>query len=199
MKVTAIVGSYRKQGTVDTAIDAILSSARQSGAETAKIYLTDRHIEFCTNCRSCTQEKGPRRGACPLADDMQSILEEIESSDGIVLGSSVNFYTVTAIMKKFVERLVCYAWWPWGMLSPKVRAQEKSRRAVVVISSAAPSIMVRLRTGIVGLMKTAAELLGARTIGVLTIGIAARAQKQGISERALKKARLLGRKLVSGR
>jgi multimeric flavodoxin WrbA len=181
MKVTAIVGSYRKQGTVDTAIDAILSSARQSGAETAKIYLIDRHIEFCTNCRSCAQEKGPRRGACPLADDMQSILEEIDSSDCIVLGSSVNFYTVTAIMKKFVERLVCYAWWPWGMLSPKVRATEKSRRAVVV-----------------GLMKTAAGLLGARTIGVLTIGIAARAQKQGISERTLKRARLLGRKLVSG-
>jgi multimeric flavodoxin WrbA len=198
MKVTAIVGSYRKQGAVDTAIDAILSSARQSGAETAKIYLIDRHIEFCTNCRSCTQEKGLRRGACPLADDMQSILEEIESSDGIVLGSSVNFYTVTAVMKKFVERLVCYAWWPWGMLSPKVRAKEKSKRAVVVISSAAPSLMIRLRTGIVGLMKTAADMLGAETIGVLTIGIAARAQKQGISERALKKARLLGRKLVSG-
>jgi hypothetical protein len=84
------------------------------------------------------------------------------------------------------------------MLSPKVRAQGKSRRAVVVISSAAPSLLIRLRTGIVGLMKTAAGMLGAKTIGVLTIGIAARAQKQDISGRTLKKARLLGRKLVSG-
>ena len=198
MKVTAIVGSYRKQGTVDTVIDAILSSAQQAGAETAKIYLIDRHIEFCTNCRSCTQEKGARRGACPLADDMHSILDELESSDAIVLGTSVNFYTVTAVMKKFLERLICYAWWPWGMLSPKVRAQEKSRRAVVVISSAAPSLMIRLRTGIVGIMKTAAGMLGAKTIGVLTIGIAARAQKQDISGRTLNKARLLGTKLVSG-
>jgi multimeric flavodoxin WrbA len=198
MKVTAIVGSYRKQGTVDTVIDVILSSAQQAGAETAKIYLIDKHIEFCTNCRSCTQEKGARRGACPLADDMHSILDELESSDAIVLGTSVNFYTVTAVMKKFLERLVCYAWWPWGMLSPKVRAQEKSRRAVVVISSAAPSLMIRLRTGILGLMKTAAGMLGAETIGVLTIGIAARAQKQDISGRILNKARLLGTKLVSG-
>lgn len=198
MKVTAIVGSYRKQGTVDTVIDAILSSAQQAGAETKKIYLIDRQIEFCTNCRFCTQEKGARRGACPLADDMHSILDELESSDAIVLGTSVNFYTVTAVMKKFLERLVCYAYWPWGMLSPKVRAQEKSRRAVVVISSAAPSLLIRLRTGIVGLMKTAAGMLGAKTVGVLTIGIAARTQKQDISERTLKKARLLGRKLVSG-
>ena len=198
MKITAIVGSYRKQGTVDTVIDAILSSAQQAGAETAKIYLIDRHIEFCTNCRSCTQEKATRRGACPLADDMQNILDALESSDAIVLGTSVNFYTVTAVMKKFIERLVCYAWWPWGMLSPKVREQGKSRRAVVVISSAAPSLMIRLRTGVVGLMKTAAGMLGAETIGVLTIGIAARAQKQDISGRTLNKARLLGRKLVSG-
>jgi putative NADPH-quinone reductase len=198
MKVTAIVGSYRKQGTVDTVIDAILSSAQQAGAETAKIYLIDRQIEFCTNCRSCTQEKGLRRGACPLVDDMHSILDELERSDAIVLGTSVNFYTVTAVMKKFLERLICYAWWPWGMLSPKVRAQEKTRRAVLVISSAAPSLMTRFRTGSVGIMKTAAGMLGAKTIGVLTIGIAARAPKQDISERTLKKARLLGRKLVSG-
>jgi NAD(P)H-dependent FMN reductase len=198
MKVTAIVGSYRKQGTVDTVIDAILSSAREAGAETAKIYLTDRHIEFCTNCRSCTQEQGARRGACPLADDMQSILAELESSEAIVLGASVNFYTVTAVMKKFLERLVCYAYWPWGMLSPKVRTQKKTRRAVIVISSAAPSLLVRLRTGVVGLMKTAAAMLGAEITGVLTIGIAARAQKQDISRRTLNKARLLGRRLVSG-
>jgi putative NADPH-quinone reductase len=198
MKVTAIVGSYRKQGTVDRVIDAILAAAREAGAETGKMYLIDKHIEFCTNCRSCTQEAGARRGACPLADDMHSIFDELESSDAIVLGTSVNFYTVTAVMKKLLERLVCYAYWPWGMLSPKVRAQEKTRRAVLVISSAAPSFMIRFRTGIVGIMKTAAGMLGAKTIGVLTIGIAARAQKQDISRRTLRKARLLGAKLVSG-
>jgi len=54
MKVTAIVGSYRKGGIVDSVIDEILSSAREEGAEVSKIYLIDRHIEFCTNCRRCT-------------------------------------------------------------------------------------------------------------------------------------------------
>ena len=48
--VTAIVGSYRKGGIIDTAVDELLASAREEGAETAKIYLTDRQIEFCTNC-----------------------------------------------------------------------------------------------------------------------------------------------------
>ena len=121
MNVTAIVGSYRKGGTVDTVIDAVLRAAQEAGAETSKIYLIDKHIEFCTNCRECTQEKGAGRGACPLQDDMSGILENSRNADCLVLGSSINFYTVTAVMKKFAERLLCYSYWPWGMLRPRMR------------------------------------------------------------------------------
>jgi multimeric flavodoxin WrbA len=198
MKITAIVGSYRKGGTVDTVIDEILAAAREAGAETTKIYLIDKHIEFCTNCRECTQGEGPGRGACPLADDMAAVIDAIEGSDALVLGSSINFYTVTAVMKKFAERLLCYAFWPWGMLRPKMRNKKRDKRAAVVISSAAPSIMTRLLTGSVKLMKDAALMLGFRTIGVITIGIAATASKKKISPRILKQARRLGIELASG-
>jgi multimeric flavodoxin WrbA len=199
MKVTAIVGSYRKGGTVDTVIDAILDAAREAGAETSKMYLIDKHIDFCTNCRECTQQEGPGRGACPLADDMNGMLDAIERSDALVLGTAINFYTVTAVMKKFSERLLCYAFWPWGMLRPRMRSKKGNKRAVVVISSAAPSIMTRVLTGSVKLMKDVALMLGFRTIGVLTIGIAATAPKMQTSPRMLEKARRLGRALASGK
>jgi multimeric flavodoxin WrbA len=198
MNVTAIVGSYRKGGTVDTVIDAILAAAQDAGAETTKIYLIDKHIKFCTNCRECTQQEGAGRGACPLEDDMSAILDAIKRTDALVLGSSINFYTVTAVMKKFSERLLCYAFWPWGMLRPRMRNKKRDRRAVVVISSAAPAIMTRLLTGAVKLMKNAAAMLDCRTIGVLTIGIAARSAKTEISPRILKKARRLGTALAAG-
>ena len=197
INITAIVGSYRKGETVDTVIDAVLSAARDAGAETSKVYLIDKHIEFCTNCRACTQEQGPGRGVCPLKDDMKGILDAIENADALVLGSSINFYTVTAVMKKFAERLLCYSFWPWGMLRPTMRNKKRSKRAVVIISSAAPSIMTRLLTGAPKLMKDAAGMLGARTIGVITIGIAARSPKTQISPRILKKARRLGKELAS--
>ncbi len=63
VKITAILGTYRKGGVIDSAVEEILAAAREAGAETAKIYLIDRHIEFCTNCRTCTQQEGeqPRR------------------------------------------------------------------------------------------------------------------------------------------
>jgi NAD(P)H-dependent FMN reductase len=196
-RVLAIVGSYRKGGIIDTAIDEILDSAEKAGADTQKIYLMDEHIEFCTNCRNCTQEAGLRRGSCLIVDSMDGLLEEIERSDAIILGSPMNFGTVTAVMKRFIERLVCFAYWPWGMAAPQIRDKRKPKRAIVVASSAAPALLARLSTRLVKLLKDVAGLLGAETIGVLFIGLAARKQRQDIGHRARKKARRLGKKLVS--
>jgi multimeric flavodoxin WrbA len=197
IRVTAILGTYRKGGIIDTAVDEILASAKQAGAEVSKIYLIDRHIEFCTNCRVCTQQEGESRGQCPIVDEMDDILDQIERSDGIVLASPMNFWTVTAVMKRFIERLICYAYWPWRAHAPKMRNRRRARRAVVVASSAVPSLLARLLTRMVGLLKNAARVLGARTVGVLAIGLAAGASKQDIGERARKNARRLGKKLVS--
>ena len=196
-KVIAIVGSYRKGGIIDTAVDEILASAREEGAEVRKIYLTDAHIEFCTNCRTCTQEPGQKRGQCPLSDDMHKILDEIEGSNSIVLGSPMNFGTVTALTKRFIERLVCYGYWPWGKTSPEIRNKHTTKSAVIVASSMAPSWMARPTSKMVGLMKRSVSLLGAKTIGVLYVGMAARRQSQQLTEKTRKKARVLGKKLVA--
>ena len=195
-KITAIIGTYRKGGVTDSAVDEILAAAREAGAETTKIHLIDRHIEFCGNCRTCTQEEGPKRGVCPLGDDMNAILEEIERSDAIVLASPMNFWTATAVMKRFIERLVCFAYWPWGTHAPKIRNKRKTKRAVIVVSSAAPALIARLMSRMVGLLKSCAGLLGAKTVGVLFIGLAAGEQKHELSGRVKRKARRLGKKLA---
>ena len=78
-KVVAIVGSYRKGGTIDSAVESVLEGAREKGAQTHIIYLRDQHIEFCTNCRQCTQKPGTERGKCIQQDDLEQILQEIEA------------------------------------------------------------------------------------------------------------------------
>lgn len=195
-RVTGILGTYRKGGIIDRAVDEILASAAGEGVETKKIYLIDQHLEFCKNCRACTQQIGPGPGTCVHDDDMKAILSEIAGSDAIILGSPVNFGTVTAVTKRFIERLLCLAYWPWGMNAPKVRNRQKRKRAVIVVSSAAPSLLTRLLTQTTGLLKKAAGLLGAKTVGVLFIGLSAREEKQQPSERVMRKARRLGKKLV---
>jgi multimeric flavodoxin WrbA len=195
VKVFGIVGSYRKGGIVDQTVDEILASAKESGAETEKIYLVDRHIEFCRNCRVCASRPGVERGKCVIEDDMDGILEKIEGADAIVLGSPMNFGSVTAVMKAFIERLVCFAFWPWGRGAPKTRNRRKPRRAVVVASSAAPGVMARFSSRMVKLLKDTAGLLGARTVGVVFIGLAAMEENQEIESRVRRKARYLGKRL----
>jgi multimeric flavodoxin WrbA len=41
---------------------------------------------------------------------MATLTQKIETADGIVLASPTNFYTVAALFKRFMERLVVYAY-----------------------------------------------------------------------------------------
>ena len=198
-KITAIVGTYRKNGVIDRAVDEILDAARSHGAETAKIHLLDEHVEFCANCRACTQQEGPRRGECPIADDVGGILDQLERSDAFVLASPMNFYTVTALMKRFIERTVCYAYWPWGNHAPKFRNPRGTKYAVLVGSSACPGFLARWLTPMMGLMKKVARTLGAKKTDTLFIGLAAGEQHQDLGDRAKKQARRLGKKLAARR
>ena len=199
VKVIGIVGSYRKGKTIDSAVSAILEGAKDNGARTNKIYLPDKHIEFCTNCRSCTQEKNEgRRGKCVHNDDMDDILTEIDDSDVIVLGSPVTFSTVTAIMKRFIERLIPYGYWPWGhALAPVIRIAKADKKAIIVTSSACPAFMGRiLMPGSLGTLKKGAKVMGAKVIKSLYFGPVAGTEDSRLSDKSLRKARKAGEELV---
>lgn len=194
-KIIAIVGSYRKGGIIDSAIDTILEASAEKGAETEKIYLIDRHIEFCTNCRTCTQAGGLQRGRCVQKDDMELLLTKIDQADALVIGSPTNFFNVTAVTRRFIERLVCYAFWPWGQKGPAMRGKEKRKKAVLVTSSAMPALLGKIFTGSQRILKITAETLGAKPVGILTIGMAATSEKQELSAGVARKARRLGHQL----
>ena len=152
---------------------------------------------FCVFGESHTQIPGDTLAVEEIL--MRPILDEIEHSDAIVLASPMNFGTVTAVMKRFIERLVCCAYWPWGKLAPSTRKRERTKLAVVVASSAAPAMLARLFTSMVGLLKQAARLLGAKRVDVLFIGLAALEERPDIGDKVRRKAQRLGRKLAEHR
>lgn len=195
-KIIALSGSYRRDGIIEHAVDAILRAAAEKGAETEKVRLIESRIEFCRNCRKCTQQEGPQRGACVHRDDMEELLKKIEAADGLVLASPVNFFGVTAVTQRFIERLVCYAYWPWGKPGPALRLKDRGIRAVLVTSSAMPAALGRIFTRSLGGLKRAAQTLGAKTVGTLFIGKAAQQEKQDLPQAILDKARKLGYKLA---
>ena len=195
-KVVAILGSYRFGGTIDTAVEAMLAGAREKGAETEIVQLRDAHVEFCRNCRTCTQAPGPERGKCPIEDDLEDILKKVDSADAVVLGSPVNFFNVTAIFRRFMERLLGFAYWPWGNPTPMVRSKVIKRKAVLVASSAMPGFLIPMATGAPRALRATASVLGAKPVGRLWIGFRGKAPDDPVPPKVLAHARRIGMRLA---
>lgn len=60
-KVLIISGSPRKGGNSDTLCDRFLDGAKEAGNEVEKIFLNDRHINYCTGCEPATPPIGVSR------------------------------------------------------------------------------------------------------------------------------------------
>ncbi len=196
MKVVAIVGTYRRGRTIDTAVEEALRGAADSGAQTEKIMLLDKHIEFCTNCRACTQNPGPQHGLCGIRDDMAGIIDTLESADAVILACPINFYSVTALMKRFIERLVCFAYWPWDTY-PKNRLPRGRKKALLITASACPAFLGRVAfRGTFSVLAAAAQCLGAGDIRRLYFGLSARRPESTLDDKSKRRAYLAGQKLT---
>lgn len=196
-QAVAIVGTYRRGRVIDNAVSEILKGLEAEGVETSTVHLLDAKIEFCMNCRACTQAPGEQRGQCVLEDDMEGILEKIDQADVVVLASPVNFGTVTALMKRFVERLVCTAYWPWeSQAYPKPRSKTKTKQAILVTSSACPSVIGRwLMPSSLKVLKQAADCMLAKVYKALYFGMVAEAQAEVLRDKDQDKAYAAGRAL----
>jgi multimeric flavodoxin WrbA len=195
--IVAIVGSYRKGGVVDAVVDEILRAAQDSGVQTSKIYLIDKHIEFCTNCRVCAQNPGKVRGNCRHNDDMVPILDQVDFADGLVIASPVNFYNITAVTRRFMERLIVYGYWPWGTGAPKFRIAKSGKKAVIVTSSAAPAFIGKFFfIPAVTALRAIAQCFGAAVIAKLYFGMVAQQPDSTLNQKDLARAYNAGIKLT---
>jgi FMN-dependent NADH-azoreductase len=177
-------------------VDAILEGAREKGALTHTIHLTDQHLEYCRNCRQCTQTPGLERGQCCQEDDLEQILAEIEAADAVVLASPVNCGNVTAVFRTFMERLIGFTYWPWGQAAPKTRNKQAPRKAVLVASSAMPGFLIPLLTGTANALRMTAKMFGAKPVGRLWIGLSAQEPDHPLSAKDRQRARRMGWKLA---
>ncbi len=160
--------------------------------------MRDYPIEFCVNCRECMQQPGDAPGTCILDDGMAALVQKIEQADGYVLAAPTNVYTVTALFKRFMERLSVYCYWPWGTPAPVFRKAEISKKPAVLISScAAPGILGRLSYGTHRNLKMAARTIGARVVGSMFTGLIAQQHDAALPARARRKARALAPKLAA--
>ena len=197
-KILAINGSYRDDGITDQAVNKMLSAAKVFGAEVELILLRDYPIEFCLNCRECTQLPGDMPAECVQHDGMKQLVDKIESADGYILAAPTNFGSVTAIFKRFMERLVVYAHWSWEMNAPKYRkANSVKKKAILISSCAAPGVLGRWLYGTHSQLKMTAKTIGAETVGTIFTGMISKQPHPALPERVNSKIITLVEKLVS--
>lgn len=76
-----------------------LAGANDSGAETELLTVANKNIKPCTGCLSCQ-----KTGKCHIKDDMQLIYEKMVEADGIIMGTPVYFWSMSAQAKAIIDR-----------------------------------------------------------------------------------------------
>ncbi len=100
MKAIGIVGSPRKNGNVDTLVQAVLDGAKEAGYQTTKYYLNDMDYSGCQACDSCKSND-----QCRLDDDVSKLFTAIKEADAVVFGSPIYFYQFTGQFRLMEDRM----------------------------------------------------------------------------------------------
>ena len=102
MKILGIVGSPRRErGLTDALVQSTLNGAREAGAETETMYLTDRDPKPCVHCGGgCFGSS-----ICKMEPDATARSQEVYESDAIVLGAPVYIWQINGLTAAFIDKL----------------------------------------------------------------------------------------------
>lgn len=99
MKIIIINGSPRTHGATAQVLHEIENKLKSKGAEVNFYNLSKLEISPCKGCCNCY-----KTGKCFMTDDAEKLSEEIELSDGIVIGSPTYASNVSGLLKQFIDR-----------------------------------------------------------------------------------------------
>lgn len=102
--ILVMVGSNKKGGNTELLADAFISGAKSAGHVVTKVFLGDTKINGCSGCNACRKV-----GSCIQKDDMAGVYPLIEQADSIVFASPLYYWTISAGIKAFIERLYAVA------------------------------------------------------------------------------------------
>lgn len=107
MKIAVINASPRKKCNTAQMLDSFVNGVKEvcPSAETEHIHLYDFTYTGCRSCFACQMKKNRNYLRCQVKDSIYDVLDRVRSADGIVFGSPIYFFDVTAQLKAFLERL----------------------------------------------------------------------------------------------
>lgn len=101
MKILGLSCSARKNGNTVAMLKVALDAAKAAGAEVELYSIAGKDIRGCEGCWSCT-----KTGKCKITDDVTVIHQKMVEADGIIFGTPVYFYGMTAQAKAIIDRSI---------------------------------------------------------------------------------------------
>jgi multimeric flavodoxin WrbA len=137
MKILGFMGSPRAKGLCSQFTESALRGAASRGAEVKQFNLVKYNITYCRGCYKCVYENhGLPIGICPLKDDMAGILREYLDADGYIMACPVYDFTVTSVMKAFIERRFPMFYKAKGDIGiPDARVKQNFKKKALLIST----------------------------------------------------------------
>jgi len=102
-KILGIAGSPRKGGNTHILVSQILKGAREAGARTELVSLSNLRIKECDGCHTCWDTE-----VCRINDGMTRIYKKLMDSDCIILGTPMYWFGPTVAMKALIDRLIYF-------------------------------------------------------------------------------------------
>ena len=100
-KIFVIMSAGTKRGNTDRLTDAYIKGLVERGHSVTKVYLGSMRIEGGRGCGVCQR----LAHQCAVRDGMQDIYPLFAECDTVVMASPLYFWTITAKLKSFIDRL----------------------------------------------------------------------------------------------
>lgn len=100
MKVLLINGSPNEYGCTFTALSEVARTLQKYGIETELLYLGKKPIAGCIACNKCGES-----GRCVFQDQVNEVLDRLDTIDAIVAGSPVYYAGPAGQLTAFLDRL----------------------------------------------------------------------------------------------
>ena len=98
--VLIISSSPRTNGNSDMLCQEFYRGATDAGHNVELVRLSEKDIGYCIGCYACD-----KLGTCFKKDDMAALYDKVLNANVIVFATPVYFYTMSAQLKTFIDRL----------------------------------------------------------------------------------------------
>ncbi len=102
-KILALNGSPHEYGSTAALINEVTKSSAEQGAIIKTYYLNGMNIKGCQACKDCRT-----RNKCRVQDGMQILYNEIQEADGIIFGTPVYMWQMSAQLKTVIDRMQAF-------------------------------------------------------------------------------------------